>query len=139
MLERLILIAIVAIATVVAIKAMSAWTRARTRTIQSQLPAWEALGDMPDGRPTLIAFSSPSCASCHTAQAPAIDLAQQRRGADQLRVINVDVAGQPNVANAFGVLTVPSTVVIGADGSQIVAINHGFAPSTRLLEQLARA
>lgn len=139
MLERVILIAIVALATAVAIKAVSAWTATRTKTLQSQLPAWDALGDRPDGRPTLIAFSSPTCASCHSAQAPAIDLAQQKHGADQLRVINVDVAGQPNVAKAFGVLTVPSTVVIGADGSQIVAINHGFAPSTRLLEQLARA
>jgi hypothetical protein len=54
-------------------------------------------------------------------------------------VIPVDAARRPEVARAFGILTVPSTVVIGAAGKQIVAINQGFAPSGRLLEQLRRA
>ena len=139
MAERLIVIAALAVATAVAIALVRTWTARRTQLLQTQLPAWDALGDKPDGRPTLIAFSSPSCATCHIAQSPAIDLAHDRLGLDQLRVINVDVAGQPQVARAFGVLTVPSTVVIGAHGTQIVAVNHGFAPSGRLLEQLQRA
>ena len=139
MAERLILVAVFAALIAIAIFAVRAFAASRTKHLQTQLPAWDALGDKPDGRPTLIAFSSPSCAACHAAQAPAIDLASQQRGQDQLRVIKIDVASRPHVARAFGVMTVPSTIVIGADGRQIVAVNHGFAPSVRLLEQLARA
>lgn len=139
MIERLVLVAALAILATLAILLVRAWTARRTQQLQTQMPAWDVLGDPPDGRPTLIAFSSPACAACHTAQAPAIDIAQERHGPDRLRVINVDVAGQPNVARAFGVMTVPSTVVIGIDGQQIVAVNHGFASSSRLLEQLQRA
>lgn len=139
MIERLVLVVALAVLTALAIALVRAWTARRIEQLQTQGPAWDALGNRPDGRPTLIAFSSPSCAACHTAQAPAIELAQKRRGADQLRVIKVDVAGQPHVARAFGVMTVPSTVLIGADGQQIVAVNQGFASSTRLLEQLQRA
>lgn len=139
MVERLILVTLLAVAVAVAIAAVRTWTTLRAQQLRARLPAWDALGDKPDGRATLIAFSSPSCAACHAAQAPAIDHAEKRHGANQVRVINVDVAGQPHVAKAFGVMTVPSTVLIGADGRQIVAINHGFASSTRLLEQLQRA
>ena len=102
-------------------------------------PAWHVLGEQPDGRRTLIAFSTPSCAACHKAQAPAIEVVQERLGADQLRVIKVDAARQPEIAKAFGILTVPSTVVIGGEGTSIVAVNQGFAPSSRLVEQLRQA
>jgi hypothetical protein len=36
-------------------------------------------------------------------------------------------------------LTVPSTVVLDADGQHIVAVNQGFAPSARLVQQLQLA
>jgi thioredoxin-like negative regulator of GroEL len=52
-----------------------------------------------------------------------------------VRVIKVDAARQPQVARAFGVLTVPSTVVLAPSGN-VVAVNHGFAPTGRLVEQL---
>jgi thioredoxin-like negative regulator of GroEL len=101
-------------------------------------PAWSALGVEPDGRRTLISFSTPSCAACHKAQTPAIQIAQERIGAAAIRVIPVDAAEQPQVAKAFGVMTVPSTVIVAAAG-QVVAVNQGFVPSTRLVEQLQRA
>jgi len=102
-------------------------------------PDWKSLGAQPDGRRTVIAFSTPSCAACHQAQAPAIDHVRQQLGHDAVRLIKVDAARQPHVARAFGVLTVPSTVVIKASGNEIVALNQGFAPSARLAEQLQQA
>ena len=137
--ERLILVVVLAAILAVAILAVRAWSASQTAMTQRIGPAWDALGERPDGRPTLVAFSTPSCTACHKAQAPAIALVREQLGLDHLRVIRIDAARQPDVARAFGVLTVPSTVVIGTDGDQIVAINRGFAPSGRLLEQLAQA
>jgi thiol-disulfide isomerase/thioredoxin len=137
--ERLLLFVIVAALVVAAAIAVRAWNTRRQQAIQQQLPDWLVLGQQPDGRRTLIAFSTPSCAACLQAQAPAIDLAQKRLGPDDIRVIHVDAAEQPEAARAFGILTVPSTVVLAATGNAIVAINQGFAPSARLIEQLQRA
>ena len=64
--------------------------------------------------------------------------AEAHLGPEVVRVIKVDAARQPEVARAFGVLTVPSTIVLAPTG-QVVAVNQGFAPSKRLVEQLQRA
>jgi thiol-disulfide isomerase/thioredoxin len=135
--ERVILVVTLAVLVAVAVLAVRAWTARTTHRVKAKNPAWDALGEHPDGRRTLIAFSTPTCAACHKAQAPAIDRASNQLG--EVRVIKVDASRQPEVAKAFGILTVPSTVVLAAEGDQVVAINQGFAPSARLVEQLQRA
>ena len=137
--DRVVLVLLLSALVLASVLAIRLWNSRRTRVIQHATPAWGALGVQPDGRATLIAFSSPSCAACHKAQAPAVDVAERRLGREAVRVINVDAARQPGVAQAFGVMTVPSTVVLAARGDEIVAINQGFAPSARLIEQLQRA
>ena len=112
----------------------------RTRAVQAQPGPvlLEKLGARADGRLTLVQFSTPSCAACHTAQAPAVAQVEQRIGARQLRVLHVDAADQPEIANAFGILTVPSTVVLDP-GGRVAAVNHGFASTQQLVRQLQTA
>jgi thioredoxin 1 len=98
---------------------------------------WNALGVAPDGRATVVVFSSPSCGACWTAQKPAVATLIDRVG-DAVRVIGVDIADRPDVAGAFGVLTVPATVVMATDGA-VLAANHGFATAQRLAAQLGIA
>jgi thioredoxin 1 len=50
----------------------------------------------------------------------------------------VDASAQPSVAQTFGVLTVPTTVVLDARGRP-VAVNHGFTPADRLASQVRAA
>lgn len=95
---------------------------------------WESLGTTPDGRPTVVAFSTPGCTACWTAQKPAL-AALQQRARNGVRVIQVDAAGQPQVARTFGVLTVPATVVLDRSGG-VLAANQGFATTDRLAAQL---
>ena len=95
---------------------------------------WRALGAAPDGRPTVVAFSTPECAACRTAQRPAL-AALERRAAGRVRVIHVDAASRPDVARAFGALTAPCTVVLDPDGG-VNAANQGFASADRLAAQL---
>ena len=137
--ERVALVVVLAAFLAVAVLFTRRWNAHRIHVVQQRAPNWDALGAQPDGRRTLIAFSTPSCAACHRAQAPAIDIARMQLGDEAVRVIGVDAAIQLQAARAFGILTVPSTVVVAASGSQIVAINQGFAPSARLVEQLQHA
>src|SRR5713226_804405 len=76
-----------------------------------------------DGRPLVLAFSTPECVPCKTIQKPALE-ELQRRHRGRVDVREVDALAQPALAARFGILTVPSTVVVG-EGGAIVAINHG--------------
>ena len=129
----------VAALTIAAVALVRAWLgRRRQRLLDSPTAGlWQALGVRPDDRPTLVAFSSPSCAACHTAQAPALRQLQAQVGERGVRVLEVDVADRPGTARAFGIMTVPSTVLLKRDA--VLEVNHGFRPTRRLAEQLAVA
>src|SRR5205085_7299585 len=116
MLDRIVLLFAIAILITVCVVVVRTWSARKAHAVKDNAPACDALGAQPDGRRTLIAFSTPSCAACHKAQAPAIDLATRQLGADQVRIIKVDAAEQPEAARAFGIMTVPSTVILGAKG-----------------------
>jgi thioredoxin-like negative regulator of GroEL len=141
MLERLAVLLALGALIALAVVVVRAWNGRRLRRLlatANPAPFWDSLGEAPDGRPTLVTFSTPSCAACRSAQAPAVSAVEQRLGAAEVRVIRVDAALRPEIARAFGVQTVPSTVVLAPAG-RVVAVNQGFAPSRRLVEQLQRA
>jgi thioredoxin-like negative regulator of GroEL len=118
---------------VVVARAVAGSRLRRARAIPGE-EIWQALGTTPDGRPAVVAFSTPSCAACHTAQRPA--LAQlESRAEGAVRVIEVDAAERPEVARKFGVLTVPTTAILDT-GGRLTAVNNGFATSDRLAEQI---
>jgi len=129
LIERLLVLGVLAAALVLGVIAVRAWARRRVEVAASDPPVlWKLLGSHPDGRPTVVAFSTPWCKECGL---------QTRilAGLTAVRVVNVDAAARPEVARAFGVLTAPSTAVLDADGS-LVAVNHGLARADRLREQL---
>jgi thiol-disulfide isomerase/thioredoxin len=138
--ERLVVLAVVALLVAVGVLVVRRYAAAGAERVMAGpgAPLWASLGVQPDGRATLVTFSTPSCAACHNAQAPAVSKVEQQLGGDGLRVIRVDAAEQPEVARAFGVLTVPATVVL-AQAGHVVAVNQGFAPTVKLVEQLQRA
>jgi thioredoxin-like negative regulator of GroEL len=140
MIDRILILLAFGALVLAATIAIRAWTRARLGRLQANSPTllWQALRTTPDGRPTIVTFSSPSCGVCRTTQAPVLQSLQQTLGDEAIRVMKVDVASEPEVAATFGVLTVPTTVVLTANG-QLLTANHGFAPLTRLIEQVQRA
>jgi thioredoxin-like negative regulator of GroEL len=95
---------------------------------------WRALGASPDGRPSLVVFSTPSCTVCRTEQYPAVERVEATFGS-ALRVLRVDLSRQPAAAAAFKVLTAPSTALLTRDG-RVGSFNHGFAPAEQLTAQL---
>lgn len=138
MLERLLILAAIAVLLASLGVLARARARARLRTVQSAPTQtyWDAIREGPDGRPLVIAFSTPSCAACHTAQKPALTRLEAQAGGT-VRIVEVDAAAQPEVARRFGILTVPSTAVLDGEG-RMLALNQGFATTERLAGQLIK-
>lgn len=86
------------------------------------------------GLPALVYFTTPTCAPCKTVQRPAIE---QLRGRFErwFQVIEVDASSQPDVAQEWGVLSVPTTFVIDASGKPRY-VNHGVTNAATLIKQL---
>jgi thioredoxin-like negative regulator of GroEL len=136
---RIILLVAVAVLVTVTVIAVRAWSRRRVSRLEIDGHArlWSALEESPDGRPSLVVFSTPSCTACRTAQYPAVEAVAKRFG-QALRILRVDLSKRPAVGQAFRVLTAPTTVVLSGDG-RIVGFNQGFAPADHLEAQVAAA
>jgi thiol-disulfide isomerase/thioredoxin len=86
------------------------------------------------GKLVLLYFTTPTCAPCKTVQRPAIQSLLSHTG-DQLEVVEIDASQQPELASKWGVLSVPTTFVIDAQG-QPRYVNHGVTPAEKLLQQV---
>jgi thiol-disulfide isomerase/thioredoxin len=93
-----------------------------------QLPEYE------HGRAAILYFTTPYCMPCEAVQAPALEQLRARFG-QRLQVIEIDASRSPERADRWGVLSVPTTFIIDADG-QPRGVNHGVARADKLERQL---
>jgi thioredoxin-like negative regulator of GroEL len=91
--------------------------------------------ELSQGKTTVLFFTGEHCSVCHHRQKPALEILQSSHNGD-LRVLELDAVQESSLARRFGVLTLPSTVVLAADGT-VGAVNYGFAPSDQLNAQVA--
>jgi hypothetical protein len=82
----------------------------------------------------ILAFSSEDCRPCHTLQRPALEEVSAQKG-DLVAISWIDAPTEPDLAQRYHVLTVPTTVVLDVE-NRVQAINYGFAPTGRLLGQI---
>jgi thioredoxin-like negative regulator of GroEL len=91
--------------------------------------------ELSQGKTTVLFFTGEHCSVCHYRQKPALEVVRSSHNGD-LRVVELDAAEENSLARRFGVLSLPSTVVLAADGT-VGAVNYGFAPSDQLNAQVA--
>ncbi len=84
--------------------------------------------------PVLVDFSATWCGPCKMLSPIVEELAQELAG-DAL-ICKVDIDQQPEIAQALGIMSVP-TVVVFREG-QVAGHNVGFAPKAKLLNMLGR-
>lgn len=84
--------------------------------------------------PAILYFTTPTCVPCKTIQRPALAKLQERLG-DSIQVIEVDAAAQPELANYWGVLSVPTTFIIDRRGRPR-RVNHGVSGADKLKKQI---
>jgi len=92
------------------------------------------LEEFTPGRAAILYFTMPGCVPCQTTQKPALARLKELTGG-KVQVIEVDAVERPDLAESWGVLSVPTTFVIDSMGEPR-RINHGVALAEKLLEQL---
>lgn len=96
--------------------------------------AMRGLEGFKPGIPAILYFTSPTCVPCKTTQRPALRSVQQSLG-DRIQIIEVDASDQPELADHWGVLSVPTTFIINKTGEPR-HINHGVTLADKLLRQV---
>lgn len=86
------------------------------------------------GRPTLVYFRSDHCVACPTQARYLEQLRQRWQG--NWAVEEIDADAEPEKAAEFGVFTLPTTVLVDAEG-KVREINYGLTNAQKLSRQLA--
>ena len=86
----------------------------------------------PSTEPYILYFTGDGCTVCRTHQEPAL------AKLSGVRIDKVDAIAQRDLAESFHVYTLPTTVVMAADGNAL-HVNYGYAPAPKLQRQLAEA
>jgi thioredoxin 1 len=92
------------------------------------------LEDIHLGIPAILYFTTPSCVPCKTIQRPALARLQEQLG-DSIQVVEIDAAARPELADYWGVLSVPTTFIIDAHGRPR-RVNHGVSSAEKLHRQI---
>jgi thiol-disulfide isomerase/thioredoxin len=108
------------------------YTQLTLRRLVAQRPP--GLENLRPDTPAILYFTTPECVPCKTIQRPALQRLQQELGG-RLQVIEVNAVEQPDLAGAWGVLSVPTTFVLDPQGRPR-HVNHGVTRAEKLLQQL---
>ena len=122
MIERMILTMVI---VAVSVLAFMLFQRVQRRQVGAALAAAPVAQ-------SILYFRSDACAPCVTQKR----FLEQLTAKQDVRVETIDVIREPERASAFNVLTLPTTIVVGADG-QVKEINYGLADAAKLARQLA--
>jgi thioredoxin 1 len=132
MIERLLIAAAVVAFAAAAYLAWRAWQRHRL-AVAAEQAAPPAVAELADGtRPAVLYFTTPDCAQCRLQQTPI--LAQLAAKVD-VAVHKLDAVEQEALARFYGIMTVPTTVVLDPQ-LRPIAVNHGVTPLPKLLAQV---
>ncbi|NJN17486.1 MAG: thioredoxin family protein [Oscillochloris sp.] len=131
MVERLVIVAALAAGLTVLIWLGRRLAQRRMATLADQHIFADLL---PAGVPAVVAFTLPGCGDCRARQEPALRRLADRIG-NRAAVLSLRADEHATLADKLGLLTVPATVVIAADG-RLRALNQGYADDELLAGQL---
>jgi thiol-disulfide isomerase/thioredoxin len=118
---------------IIGLGAFAYWLVNQRLLIRARNNAFTLFNTLPN-KPVLVYFTTPDCAPCKTIQRPAINRVSDMLG-EQLEVIEIDATERPDLAKAWGVMSVPTTFVLDTRG-EARFVNNGVARAEKLLEQI---
>jgi thioredoxin-like negative regulator of GroEL len=124
----------VALAVAIGVWAASRLYRLWLARVRPSADLFQPLGIPTDGHPVVLGFTGEYCLPCKTQQHPALERLRARLG-QSIHISEVDALEHADLAGRYGVLTVPTTVVL--DGNRnVIAINYGVTQTEKLRRQL---
>lgn len=129
--ERVLLFAAIVAALLVGYALLRRW---QVRRLTGFINVDPLLADLRPGTPTIVYFTSPTCAPCLAQQKPALRVLLSDLG-EGVQVIEVDASAEPEAASRWGVMSVPTTFVLDAQG-QPRQVNHGLVGADKLRRQV---
>jgi thiol-disulfide isomerase/thioredoxin len=109
------------------------WLVNQRLLVRARNNVFTLLNTLPN-KPVLVYFTTPDCAPCKTIQRPAINRVSHLLGGE-LEIIEIDATERPDLAKAWGVMSVPTTFVLDTRG-EARFVNNGVARAEKLLEQI---
>ena len=129
--ERALILTIALIISGALILLWRQYTRSRLARIAADA-APPSVRELVKDSPAILYFTTQDCTQCRFQQSPILEqLSQQARVA----VYAIDAVSQQDLARFYGVMTVPSTIVLNRQLNP-VAINYGLTTSERLHRQI---
>lgn len=125
MTERLLLTVVIAAALFAAYTLFQLWHKQRIGRLAGLITA----------EPTLLYFRGDSCAACPT-QGRFVDQVAQQWG-HRLQIKTIDAEKEPDIAAAYGIFSLPTTVVVDPHGD-VKHINYGLTYPQKLAQQLEK-
>ena len=118
---------------IIGLGAFAYWLVNQRLLIRARNNAFSLFNTLPN-KPVLVYFTTPDCVPCKTIQRPVINRVSHVLG-EQLEVIEIDATERPDLAKAWGVMSVPTTFVLDTRG-EARFVNNGVARAEKLLEQI---
>jgi len=109
------------------------WCINQRLLLKAQNNALSLINSLPN-KPVIVYFTTPDCAPCKTIQRPALNKISSEMG-DELKIIEIDATEQPDLAQRWGVMSVPTTFLLDARGEPRF-VNNGVDRVEKLMEQL---
>jgi thioredoxin 1 len=118
---------------IIGLGASAYWLLNKRLLIRARNNVFTLFNALPN-KPVLVYFTTPDCAPCKTIQRPAINQVSGLLG-EELEVVEIDATERPDLAKAWGVMSVPTTFVLDTRG-EARYVNNGVARAEKLLEQI---
>lgn len=110
-------------------------TRLQTSRVASKPAGADVLSRLRKGIPAVVYFWSEACGPCKAVQSPALKQLHAKLGPESIQVIEINALENPDIADAWGVLSLPTTFIVDGTG-QPRHVNHGVARAEQLERQL---
>ncbi len=130
MIERIILALVVLLLGAIVYRI---YTRRQLHQLQNQAPT-DLLTQT--GVPTILYFTSPTCAVCRLQLVPRFEQLQAEMGADRLQITGIDVTENWEAAEQWHIFSVPTTILLDVTG-QPVKVFQGVVELRALRDALA--
>lgn len=125
MIERLLLTILIAAVALGTYLLMQAWHKQRIGRVSA----------VANPLPLLLYFRGESCAACPTQSRFVEQVAQQF--SSRLQIKTIDAEQEPEVAAAYGIFSLPTTIVMDTSGA-VKHINYGLTYPQKLAQQLEK-